>query len=576
MADQSTLREPLLGEETGGRTESIAGRVLAACTAAGGRGIDRQRTLWRLKTGIKDGRERGETSTTLGSRLASPFVQFYHRFVEELSFLSLPAKAGLAASICSLLCFAPGPLSVLNKNGMWAVVTADVVLEANVGLTLSKGINRTLGTLAAALLALLVNFLAPKCGDYEPYFVIFWVFFGAALATMFKFRRPFKDRWNYAVAMSMITFHILILSKSDYKDKIQLPLIRLVTIIIGFLIASLVNMAVTPKYAGSAINELVAKNFERAGNVMERCVIAYLEGTVLEQVPDILAGKSEDDNIHMSFHEIVSADSEVDKLMKAVPFEPCHGKFFYGYPWDMYEDITDNLRYTLYDVVALDSCLRAEIQAPLHLRHIFEDEIRCIGKECAQVFRLLGESIREMRHVHSLLPMQQAEEGALLLQHKIAKYTGTLLGGVHADKDVPGKDPDPIKTKDSYEDNVSLSFEEALDDPAFQQESYLQEPSIDRSDSNRSTDSGRRAHLSDGHEDFLQRRESMSRHWDTTVQRISALSFIKFASLLIELVAKAKYVVTIVDELEHKGRFTDDETTGNLTNNASRPGNQDV
>jgi hypothetical protein len=303
---------------------------------------------------------------------------------------------------------------------------------------------------------------------------------------------------------------------------------------------------------------------------------------VLEQVPDILAGKSEDDNIHMSFHEIVSADSEVDKLLKAVPFEPCHGKFFFGYPWDMYEDLADNLRYLLYDVVALDSCLRAEIQAPLHLRHIFEDEFQCIGKECAQVFRHLGESIRSMKHVHCIHPMQQAEEGALLLQHKIAKYTISLLGGAgSAEHEVAGKDPSAHKAKDVYEDTVNESFQEAFDDPSFTiSESDFgtqQQPPVERSDSNRSTESAhsKRSHLAEGHEDFLQRRESMSRNWDTTVQRISALSLIKFASLLIELVAKAKYVVSIVDELEVKARFEEDEQ-GNFASNTPRPGSQQV
>jgi hypothetical protein len=57
--------------------------------------------------------------------------------------------------------------------------------------------------------------------------------------------------------------------------------------------------------------------------------------------------------------------------LSAVHWEPCHGPFFVGYPWDRYDDITDYLRYTLYDVIALDSCLRANIQAPKHLRELF-------------------------------------------------------------------------------------------------------------------------------------------------------------------------------------------------------------
>lgn len=53
--------------------------------------------------------------------------------------ITLPVKAGLAALLASLLCFAPGVFSVFNKNGVWAVITVDIVMESNVGLSLSKG-----------------------------------------------------------------------------------------------------------------------------------------------------------------------------------------------------------------------------------------------------------------------------------------------------------------------------------------------------------------------------------------------------------------------------------------------------
>lgn len=39
------------------------------------------------------------------------------------------------------------------------------------------------------------------------------------------------------------------------------------------------------------------------------------------------------------------------------------------------------------------------------------------------------------------------------------------------------------------------------------------------------------------------------------MQRLAALSLLKFASLLIEIAAKSKHVVGIVDELAEKGRF---------------------
>jgi hypothetical protein len=55
--------------------------------------------------------------------------------------------------------------------------------------------------------------------------------------------------------------------------------------------------------------------------------------------------------------------------------------------------------------------------------------------------------------------------------------------------------------------------------------------------------------------EFLKRKGSIGDHWDVTVQRLAALSLLKFASLLIEIAAKAKYVVSVVDELAVKAHF---------------------
>jgi hypothetical protein len=541
--ESGTLRNPLLEQQQGGSTETIAGQVLrASCVNYG-----RQRTLARLQS-TRDVREQERLSVSIVSRLSEPIVQVYNRFIQEVSHFWLPAKAGLAGSICSVLCFVPGALSVFNTSGSWAVIIADLTLETTVGLTIRQGINFTLGTLAATALAMLVNFFAQMFGEYEPYYVVFWVFLGGALATMFKFTPPFKDRWNLAVAWSMPIFHVLILSKFEQKDKLVVPIIWVITILVGFLTASLINLSIAPRFAGTTINELVAKNFERTGHMMEKCVIAYCKGIVLEEMRyNFLTGSLEDENVHKSFEEIISTYNEVNKLLKAVAFEPCHGKFFSGYPWDMYRVIGHSLIHAVFEIVQLDSCLHSEIQAPLHLRQIFEDEFLCIGKELGQVFHNLGESIRGMKHEHSLLPMQQAEEGALLLQHKIAKYTSSVISGGNGGIEIAGQDPDAHKSLHGIEGDDTLSFEES---------------SIERSDSSRSDDdvkSKRRSHLVDGHQDFLQRQETMNRNWDKTVQRIAAMSLIKFSSLLVELVVKVKFLVPLVDELEHRARFEQPE-----------------
>jgi hypothetical protein len=70
--------------------------------------------------------------------------------------------------------------------------------------------------------------------------------------------------------------------------------------------------------------------------------------------------------------------------LTAAKIEPPHCKFFFRYPWHLYEEVSENLRFAFYDVVALDACLRAEIQAPLNLRGMFEIEFLALGKECGE------------------------------------------------------------------------------------------------------------------------------------------------------------------------------------------------
>lgn len=59
---------------------------------------------------------------------------------------------------------------------------------------------------------------------------------------------------------------------------------------------------------------------------------------------------------------------------------------------------------------------------------------------------------------------------------------------------------------------------------------------------------------------FTHRKSSLGPHWDGTLERISALSLVKFASLLIEVVTKMRYVVDCVDELGDHARFQECES----------------
>ncbi|CAK9234206.1 unnamed protein product [Sphagnum troendelagicum] len=525
--------------------------LLAAAAAHTGLSYSRTRTLLRQRQ-RRNASEPG-TESVLWKSLMWPITKIME--IERIKTpAALPVKAGLAALLAGLLCFAPGALSPLNKNGVWAVVTADIVLETNVGLTLSKGLNRTLGTLLAAALAMGVVVLGMYLGSYENYFLLVCTFLGGAVPTMFKFREPFKDRWNYAVVMSMITFHLLILSQSDRSAKFKLPLVRFGMIVIGFLIAVLVNILVLPNFAGNNVNNLLATNFERAGNVVEKCVEEYCKGTVLADMPHVLSHATNDE-LHLSFHEIVAAESEVDKLLVAAKSEPPHGKFFFRYPWHMYEEVTESLRFSMYDVVALDSCLRAEIQAPLNLRALFRMQFLALGKECADVFQALGKTMRNMERIDTQQIMERAEEVAILLQHNIAKHADILLQGAPC----PGPAGTPLNENTpgflAGVFNNPSAPSETTDDNSHP-ETVQEDLQIEQRENQIEKSLERKSHRLEGRAgEFLKRKSSIAEHWDATVQRLAALSLIKFSSTLIEITARAKFLASIVDDLAVKAKF---------------------
>ncbi|CAJ1977683.1 unnamed protein product [Sphenostylis stenocarpa] len=73
-------------------------------------------------------------------------------------------KVGLALTLVSLLYLMEPLFNGIGKNAMWAVMTVVVVMEFTVGATLSKGLNRGLGTLLAGSLAFLVEYIAEAPG----------------------------------------------------------------------------------------------------------------------------------------------------------------------------------------------------------------------------------------------------------------------------------------------------------------------------------------------------------------------------------------------------------------------------
>lgn len=244
-------------------------------------------------------------------------------------------------------------------------------------------------------------------------------------------------------------------------------------------------------------------------------------------------------------------------------------------------------------------------------------EMETIASECAIVLRKLGDSMKNMKKFATQDIMRRAEEAAVALQYKIHLHTHLLLGSGEPESPLfPGRMPlSPLANKDQNSNNffdqsndprnlgngetagsnniatpggIGESFDGSVEQQKIFTRSRSRQKTLEtltegllavnnsipnggllpRSQSNvdpshvdregrsaPNTPRGRVKHNLAWQETFLHRKSSLGHNWDGTLERISALSLVKFASLLIEVVSKMKYVVDCVELLSIEANF---------------------
>ncbi|MED6131716.1 hypothetical protein PIB30_012420 [Stylosanthes scabra] len=316
-------------------------------------------------------------------------------------------KVGISLVLVSLLYLLDPLYEQVGENAMWAIMTVVVIFEFSAGATLSKGLNRGMGTIVGGGLGCIIAILAQKLsgGVGSNYYILIAgisIFIFGAIATYFRTFPSIKKRYEYGVMIFILTFNLVLMSVVREEQQVwEIARDRLLTILIGFIISISVSFFFFPLWSSDQFHCSTLSNFQQLAYAIQGCLEDYMRFANNEKENEEAA------TTNFTFCKSLMNSKAKDELLASyAKWEPWHGKFGFSYPWQNYLKIGDLNRDLAAIILALRTCLQAskkpmELQSWSETIQLIEPCCEEIGSNVMWTLKELGESMKQMRKIHA-------------------------------------------------------------------------------------------------------------------------------------------------------------------------------
>lgn len=305
-------------------------------------------------------------------------------------------KVGLALSLVSVFYFVRPMFDTFGGNAIWAVVAVILAFEFTVGATLSKGLNISCASFLAGFLGIGVSDVAELTGKRCELVILgVSIFVIGAWSTYARFFPiMIKKKYDYVVLVFILTYNLIAIASYRAENIFKMAYQQMSMIVIGCALSFAINLIIFPVWAGDDLHNSILCNMEGLAKSLEECVTKYFV-----ELKD--CQESGYDEVPRACKFVVNSKATEESLASFAIWEPPHGRFFFRYPWNLYEKVGNMTRHCAYCVKALHEFSKSEIQAPFEVRENLKTSFIDMGREAANILRELAERIRKTRRSKS-------------------------------------------------------------------------------------------------------------------------------------------------------------------------------